>query len=361
MRVLWVYEALTTQMIALAAEIQRQPDIRLEIMTSHPLPAELAHLATPRVTCQNKLDFNARKSIRDQLKLGNYDIAHAYTSRNLANLLGACQGLEKSPRIVGYRGTIDQLHVLDPANWITFWHPRVASIICVCEATKAALTASGIPSQKLAAVWEGCHPESFQALPRSKLLEYDIPPDAFVVGTVANVRRVKGVDLMLRSAIELAGKLDIYWLVVGAIRDPLVQKLAQDPRLNGRVKLVGSKEKGGEYSGLFDIYVAPSRKEGLSMAIMEAMTHTCCPVVTRVGGNSELIRHEVDGLVIPPEDSQALSRAVCELFADSAKRQRLATSAYRRVVEVFSILAWCNRLCDTYRRITASQHWKMAA
>lgn len=352
--VLWVFHALTQQMLALAAEVDRQPDIDLQIITPHPLPTELAHLGAPPAICRNKIDFRAMRHIRAHLEINSFDIAHAYTSRNMANLAWACLGLRNAPQLIGYRGTIDRLSRLDPANWLTFYHPRFAVINCVCHATQAALAASGIPQKKLETVWEGCAPKNLSIRTRQVFADYGIPPDAFVIGTVANARPVKGIDILLRSAIELVGELDVYWMVVGAIIDPVVAKLARDPRLNGRVKLIGSQPSGGGFCGLFDLYIAPSRKEGLSMGIMEAMSQGSCPIVTNVGGNPELVRHEVDGMVIPPEDPKALSEAIRSLWSDSEKRARYAASAHRRMAETFSIQAWCNRLCNLYRRVAGA-------
>ncbi len=352
--VLWVFNALSPQMLALAAEVDRQPDIELQIITPYPLPEGLSHLSAPLVSCRNKIDFRAMRQIRRHIAENSFDIAHAYTSRNMANLAWACLGLQNAPQLIGYRGTIDRLSRLDPANWITFYHPRFALINCVCHATQSALAASGLPQWKLETVWEGCAPEMLSTRTRQVFAEYDIPPDAFVIGTVANARPVKGIDILLRSAIELVGELDAYWMVVGAIIDPVVAKLAQDPRLNGRVKLIGSQASGGGFCGLFDLYVAPSRKEGLSMGIMEAMSQGSCPIVTNVGGNPELVRHEVDGIVIPPEAPQALSEAIRMLWDDPEKRAQYAGSAKRRMAETFSVDAWGNRLCNLYRRVAGA-------
>lgn len=354
-RVLWVFDAISPQLLAVAAEVDRQPDIVLQIMTCNPLPAELSHMAAPIVECRTKIDFRARWQIRDYLKKNPVDVAHAYTSRNMANLAGACWGLSNAPKLIGYRGTIDRLSRLDPANWLTFWHPRFDRIYCVCHATQTALAASGVPPHKLETVWEGCDPRLLDVRPREILADYGIPKNAFVIGTVANARRVKGIDILLRSAIELAGKLDVYWLVVGAIIDPQVAELASDPRISDRVKLIGTQWSGGGYCGLLDIYVAPSRKEGLSMGIMEAMSQASCSIVTDVGGNSELVRHKIDGLVIPPEDPAALSQAIVELWQDREKRAQYARSSQQRAAELFSIETWGSRICNGYRRLVAEQ------
>lgn len=355
MRVLWVFEALSPQMVAVAAELDQQTDIELRIMTAGPLPHALQHLAATTVACRSKIDIRARSQIRQYLKDHVYDIAHAYTSRNMANLAGACWGLRNAPRLVGYRGTIDRLSPWDPANWLTFHHPRYARIVCVCQATQIALAASGVPTHKLQTVWEGCDARLIEPRPRSTLAEHGIPAGAFVVGSVANARRVKGLDILLQAALELAELRDIYWLLVGRIVDPHVSRLAADSRIADRVRLIGSQARGGGFCNLMDLYVAPSRKEGLSMGIMEAMSQGVCPIVSDVGGNPELIRDGIEGRVIPPEIPSRLSHAIRELKANPQLRDRFALAAQQRAAEVFSIAAWSHRLAECYRQLALNQ------
>ena len=200
-------------------------------------------------------------------------------------------------------------------------------------------------------MWEGCDADVFQTPPRKLLNEFGIPDDAFVVGTVANMRPVKGVDLMLRAAGELADQRDVYWLLVGDVRDPRIPQLAADPRIAPRVRLIGAQPKGGRFTSLMDVYVAPSRSEGLSMGIMEAMAQGVCPVVTNVGGSPELVRDDIDGIVIPPENSAAIAQAIRLLYTDRPRREQFARSANRRAREEFSIAKWTDRLYECYAHV----------
>lgn len=358
MRVLWVFDCLSPTLQGVASHLTARSDISLEIMCrwGKKPPLDPASIPQTNLICRNKLDFEARKIIRQKVFSGNFDIVHAYTSRNLANVVGACRGICPLPKIIGYRGTINRLRLLDPANWITFWHPRVSNIICVCEATNQALQASGISAPKLSTVWEGFTADTLPRPERSALAEFGIPEDAFVVGVVANMRPVKGIDLLLRAAVELADLRDIYWLLIGQVNDSRITKLAADPRICDRVRLPGPRANGGCLSGLFDIYAAPSRMEGLSMSIMEAMAQEACPVVSDVGGCPELVRDQLDGLVVRPEDSHSLAQAIRRLYAAPDLRRELAKSARQRAATVFSIDSWTERLVDVYRSLTADTH-----
>ena len=84
------------------------------------------------------------------------------------------------------------------------------------------------------------------------------------------------------------------------------------------------------------------------MGIMEAMLQSVCPVVTNVGGSPELIRHEIDGVVVPPEDPLAIAQGIRQLYSDLPRRERLARSAYQRARDEFSIARWTDRLYTAY-------------
>ena len=351
MRVLWVFDILLPTLQQLANRLADEPGIELEIMArwDGAVPAIAPAIRLTNLTCRHKLDLAARQRIREKVRTGKYDIVHAYTSTNLANVIAACRGLRPMPRIVGYRGAIKPLRLLDPANWITFWHPRLTKTICVSKATELALRNSGISQSKLAAVLEGCDPDNLPRLPRSARGEFDIPRGAFVVGTVANMRRGKGIDLLLQAALQLSDLSNVYYLLIGEARDPLLATLAADPRIANRVRWAGPRPNGAQYMGLFDVYACPSRMEGMGIAVIEAMVQKVCPLVTNVGGLPELVRHEREGLIVPTEDSAALADAIRRLERDPALRMRLGEAAYRRGLHEFSVAAWKNRLMGVYR------------
>jgi 2-deoxystreptamine N-acetyl-D-glucosaminyltransferase/2-deoxystreptamine glucosyltransferase len=78
-----------------------------------------------------------------------------------------------------------------------------------------------------------------------------------------------------------------------------------------------------------DIFVLPSRFEGASVALSEAMARGLAVVATRVGAAPDHITHGVDGLLVPPDDVQAMAAAISSLSADPSLRARLSAAASR--------------------------------
>ena len=363
LRVLWVYECLSPQLQEIAGVVANHSDIELEIMTRNTeLPEAAGDVPLIPLECRNKVDFRARRAIRKQILRGNYDLVHCYTSRNLANTLAACRGISPRPQVIGYRGTVKPLSRLDPANWITYWHPGLAATTCVCNATKRALLASGIPEHKLSTVWEGCNPEALDASDEYTRADFDIPEDAFVVGTVASIRRVKGLHLLLEAVrSDLVDLTNLYLLLIGDVFDQEVEQLAADPRIAARVRLPGRIPQGGRCADLFDVYAAPSLLEGLSMSIMECMTKEVCPLVSDAGGNVELIRDQQDGLVVPAGDASALGTALRHLHDHPELRASYARSAHQRALDLFSVPQWGRRLIETYLQVATTTVIRKAA
>lgn len=101
--------------------------------------------------------------------------------------------------------------------------------------------------------------------------------------------------------------------------------------------LPGDRGDVAELLPQFDIFALPSRAEGISNTLLEAMACGCAPVATDVGGNPELIDHEVNGLLVPSQDSVALAGALARLAREPALRQRLAEASLARVGAQFSL------------------------
>jgi glycosyltransferase involved in cell wall biosynthesis len=82
-----------------------------------------------------------------------------------------------------------------------------------------------------------------------------------------------------------------------------------------------------EELGRFDIFVLASKREGLGLSILEAQCAGLPVVATAVGGILEIVRHGRTGLLVPPEDPQALAGAILRLAGDAGLRTRLGRAA----------------------------------
>ncbi len=295
-----------------------------------------AGIPVQHFVCRSRIDRTAIKYMHELLSADEFDLIHAFTSRLLSVVLLATRGWKDAPRIIAYRGGTKNVSRYSLLSRLTYLNRRVSAINCVCDAVRDYLLSQGVPAEKLRRIYKGHRPEWYQMTsePPARAL-FNIPADAFIVGCVANMRPNKGIDVLLQAALQLADE-PFFFLVVGDVRDKRVQKLANDPRLRERVCLTGLRNDVSEISRLFDVFVQPTKdSEGLPKAVLEAMCLEIPPVVTRIGGMIEIVRHERDGLVVNPNDPTALALAFRRLREDETLRLRLAKASRQRIETAF--------------------------
>jgi glycosyltransferase involved in cell wall biosynthesis len=215
------------------------------------------------------------------------------------------------------------------------------------------MIASGIAAEKCVTIYNCVRAAGWAAPGRHGLEPWGLGDDVFVVGTVASMRPVKGIDLLLQAALACPDLPDIRWLLIGPIRDPRVQQLVDDPRLRERVRWLGYRPDARELISGADLFVMPSRQEALCVALLEAMAQGVCPVVSDAGGMREVVRDGEDGVVVPRENVAALANAIRALHADRDRVRRLAASARQRVTDFCSPARMVARALELYRRFAA--------
>jgi len=339
MRVLFVAEGLDRVEAAVInglTEAGLSVDLLLDNLSGL-VPRPDRNLRVIGLPLRSRYDGNAIRCIRRHLSETRVDIIHCLrNNRPLTNALIAMPG--KRSALIAYRGTAGHLSRLDPASWLSYLNPRIDRIVCVSDAVRSYLLNMGIREQKAVTIHKGHDPAWYEGAAPADLSQFGIPPGAFVVCCVANIRRDKGIDPLIRSLQYVPGPPPVHLLLVGGIDDPSVQSTARDTRFRDRVHFTGYRDDAPAIVAASDAFVMPSlRREGLPRAVIEAMCLRVPPIVTAVGGMPELVEDGTSGLVVAPSDPAAIAGAVQRLIADPELRRRLGEEAYRRIIGPFSI------------------------
>lgn len=354
MRILYLVNWIDPSTRLLIEHVARRPGFSVTVLSDcEKSRSQLsAHVAAAPFQSRGKIDPTAIRALRGLILPGRFDVVHTMNSRFLANTLLALRRGQRPPAICGFLGHVARFSRWNAIHRLTFLHPRVAGVWCNCQATAAPLARCGVPSEKLFTIYPGlpCHDRA-AAVDPSVRRELGIPDDAVVVGFAGNMRRVKGVDVLLQAAVRLKHESAIHWLLLGRIEDQRVERLVAHPDLRDRVHWLGWRDDAPRLMPSIDIFTMPSRGEGFSRAIMEAMELQLCSVVTSVGGTPELVRDGVDGLVVPPNDVSALATAIGQLAGDPPRRAALAASARERIKTQFSVPGMVEQLLEMYRKI----------
>lgn len=184
--------------------------------------------------------------------------------------------------------------------------------------------------------------------------------DGIRIVTVGNIRRVKGHDVLIRAAASIAQRFPAAtFSVAGEVLEreyfEELQQLVEELGLSDRFEFAGGIRRLREYLAGVDIFVLPSRSEGFSNAIVEAMAASLPVVATDVGGNAEAVENGSTGIIVPPEDAEALASAMAELLADPERARQMGAMGKRVVADRFTTDAMMRRIVSAYGRMLAAQ------
>lgn len=181
-----------------------------------------------------------------------------------------------------------------------------------------------------------------------------LPSDAFVVGTVGNFTPKKDQRSLIEALVRLRrSEPDARAVLIGTgpVEDDL-RDLVRRRGLTGAVVFAGSRDDVPDLLPAFDVFCLSSLHEGLSIALVEALAAGVPAVCTRVGGVPEVLRHDVEGLLVQPADPTALAAALASLAADPDRRARYAAAAVERS-KAFDIGRAMTRVEEVYDEVLA--------
>lgn len=180
--------------------------------------------------------------------------------------------------------------------------------------------------------------------------------DRLLVTSIGNIRHVKGHDIFIQAAAAIATRFPhVDFSIAGGVLAPAyfeeLQALVRDLDLGSRFHFVGSITDLQQHLSAADIFVLPSRSEGFSNAIVEAMAASLPVIVTNVGGNAEAVQNGVTGIVVPAEDPAALAAAMSRLIAAPAQARAMGAAGKQRVAERFTTEAMVLQTTTVYRKL----------
>jgi glycosyltransferase involved in cell wall biosynthesis len=186
-----------------------------------------------------------------------------------------------------------------------------------------------------------------------------LPDSAFLIGSSGTVKPVKGHDILFEACLPLLREHpNVVVLVAGSADSNLARALrerAASAGVEDRFRLLGIREDVPDFLAALDLFVLPSRSEGMSNALIEAMAAGKPCVATRVGGNAEALADGETGRVVPPENPESLRAAVAELLADPGSRAALGDRARERAAREYDLPVMLERTQALYAAVLAAE------
>jgi L-malate glycosyltransferase len=225
---------------------------------------------------------------------------------------------------------------------------RRVTFVALSAESREELRAHGVPEERILGIPYGVDCRVYRPAGEAERTalraELGLPasPLAVYVGRLTHVKRVETVIEALPAAP------DLHFAVVGdGPERPALERLSADRGLGGRVRFVGFSDRVPDYLRAADVFVLPSRAEGMSNALLEAMACGLACAATPVSGSTELLA-DGRGLLVPEGDVAAWGEALARLGGDPGLRSRLGGAAAAHVREHLSIDRQADRLVAAY-------------
>lgn len=277
-----------------------------------------------------KTDYFAFLKIADLLRKEKIDIIHTHNTQPLIDgTLGAL--LAGVPRIIhtdhGRKFPDKKKYMFAEKIMSLFIHKYVG----VSEqTTRDVINFEKISPRKTTTIINGIDYRQFDITINSvnKKKELNITSSGPVIGVVARLSEVKGVQYLIKAMPAIIEKIsDAVLVIVGD--GPLGDKLKDDVLrlgIEGNVVFTGARLDTPELFKIFDLYVLPSESEGLPMVLLEAMA-SCCPIIAAdVGGVSTVIQHKENGFLIAPGMPDLIAQSVINLLLNKEEKKKYAES-----------------------------------
>jgi glycosyltransferase involved in cell wall biosynthesis len=285
-------------------------------------------------------DFNHPLSLFEfarLLKKERADLVHLHASRLLA-----------------FPGRFFSIPVIDRVNmslrrdtaargkaFDAFLYRQMDALIAVSHDIRRQLLRIGIAKERVQVIHNGVAHENFT---EKRAYELGNPPR---LGTLARLHPQKGLDILLDA---LAFLPDVHCHIAG--EGPERRRLEQSISEKGlarRVHLEGQLKDPRPFLEGLDLYVQSSRYEPFSNASLEALASGLPVAASDVDGTREMIRHEENGLLFPPENPRALADCLEKYLENPELRRRCGQRARRHVAEHFSQSLWARKTLELYK------------
>jgi glycosyltransferase involved in cell wall biosynthesis len=261
------------------------------------------------------------------------------------------------------------LHLGDPANAkdpmfraytapaLLFLARAAQSVFVQTELERRTLSDLGIPEHKLVLLGMGVDPaECTQGSRQRSRRDWGVQAGEVVVGHLANNSQEKGtVDLLLAAAALWKRGRKLRVVLAGPemanFRGFWNKYQARGPML--RLGVLDDQQKRDFFAGL-DIFALPSRSDSFGLVLLEAWANRLPNVAYKAGGVAEVIRHDVDGLLVPCGSIESLADTLGRLILDEALRSRLAENGWKRIAVEFRWQEKLSRVRQVYENLTGA-------
>jgi len=293
------------------------------------------------------------------MRCGRFDVVHTHMFASnflgrVATMLAGVPVIVSTVQLIAEREKWWEI-VLDRA--LQF---KTDMMITSSEAVRRSFIERGIREDKVTTIYNGIDFSKFESIDRVEArnkirLEFGLDDSTFLVGTVARLQRVKGIECLIEAAKHVVESTpDARFLIVGdGPRKAKLEYKVKQLDLSSRFIFAGTRGDVPAILSALDLFVLPSLSEALGIAVIEALLMRVPVVATNVGGVPEIVKSGETGLLVPPKDPTRLGEAVAYMHSNRDGAIVMARAGERRVREMFEINRLARKQVELYEMLLA--------
>jgi len=289
------------------------------------------------------------------IRKNKIDLIHAHGSRvnlwgSLASLLTGVPIIFTEPSIDFWRENNFLYKLVDILSM-----RRNSIIVGVTPAVCAMLAKQGVRPDKIVCINNSVDVSRFSRPFNTSLIKTSlaIPEGVKIIGTVGRLVEPKGHKYLLEAAALVTREIpEVRFIIVGGGHlEDILKSQAAELGLNGKVIFTGSRTDIPEMLAIMDIFVMSSIKEGLPIALLEAMASEKPIVATKIAGIPDVIKDGVEGLLIPPGNPGILAEKITYLLKNPGQANKLAAVAKKNVCDNYDVKIMISNYQTLYAKI----------
>ena len=275
-----------------------------------------------------------------------------------ANLIGLpAAWIAGIPNRVGsHRGKIERFpHALQRINAILINSAITTSLAAVSERVRQEAISEGIRPERIVKIVNGVDRLKVDQVEVVRVrAELGVRDDNILLLSVGRLMYQKGHTILLKALPAVLSKYPgVLTVIAGG--GPLLEDLraeADQLSISRHVQFLGARDDVPTLMSAADIFLLPSRFEGMPNSVLEAMGQGLAVIAADVQGVDELIRDDQNGIIVPVNDPSAVGHAILRLLKDPAERERLGKAAQATIENNYTV----DQMCLKYEKLlTAKQ------
>ena len=299
--------------------------------------------------CAGDLDLPFAYRLSQFLKEDQPDLVHCHSRRGADLLGGLAATVADVPAVVSRRVDNTEMRLVAAIRYRPF-----RKVIAISEAIAEVLRDRGIEDERLEVIRSAVDVDAFPGTADCQAVRagFGLTDEHFAIAAAGQLIPRKGHRFLLQAVADLKDRYPQIRLVVfgeGYLNSQL-RAQAASLGLGDVATFAGFRDDLDEFVACFDLFAHPALAEGLGVAALKAAAARVPVVGFAAGGMVEAVTHEKTGLLVAPEDSDALGEAIARLIDDPELRAQFGRAGRERMQNEFSIATMADKHVALYER-----------